>query len=161
MSLSQWAHGPYGPGCGEPSWKCKKCEAWTDDPRNDLATCPKCGFTGEKPAREFITITGPGDPRKQEHVPDEPLHLFVNGTYALYREFTVNERMELLKWTYGTLQGDDPIRYCCVVLLDEVRPGDDLTYTNLAPGFNELWVRFTHRDRAGATRIGNMRLCHR
>lgn len=163
-TLLRWATGPYGPGCGEPSWRCKKCEAWTDDPPYTLDACPECGYRG----KVIITLTGIDDPRDPKHVPGEPLHLFVNGTPAPYREFTAEEldliasRRTAAERLHAT-HGDSPgmiwkSAHICqrfVFLLNGINPGDDITYTNLGPGIDELWVRFPY---ANSTRVGNMRL---
>lgn len=45
-TLDRWALGPYGPGCGEPSWKCRRCGEWFEDLRNDQAACVVCGYDG-------------------------------------------------------------------------------------------------------------------
>ena len=49
MRPDVWA-GPYGPGCGEPSYKCNSCGHWLHD--EDYTgplpeRCPKCGSDGK------------------------------------------------------------------------------------------------------------------
>lgn len=74
------------------------------------------------------------------------LTIRVNGKPVAFREFTTEER--------DALYVPAPEDHLYVVLLNEIRRGDDLTHSDLSPRWSALWVRFPMED----GHRGNMRL---
>lgn len=90
--------GPYGPPCGEPSYRCNACGGWDHDDQAHHDYCEKCGFDGSMEPALYRRRTAV----LRDHYPNLRVeHTTTNGTAGTFRRINL-----MLTPSYGVFSTD-------------------------------------------------------